>query len=173
MARAFFEQVTDALVGFLPRDLRSFSSTRTGRNVKVWYGDSAREHYEVQIISRAPGRRGPVLEVGFHAEHPDAALNDGALARLPARAWRRALGRDAEAGSFIGRPSVWRRLSEVWDGPDLLSEEAASEAAERLALYIRTIEPLRAGPRATPPARRISPRATPGRGSAGRRSARR
>lgn len=143
MPRAFFEQIADELVGFLPRGLRGFSHSTTGRNLKVWFGDAVREHYEVQWIPRVAGRRGAVLEIGFHAEHPSPERNEEVLAALPPARWRRALGRDAEAGAFLGRQKACRRLSEVWEGNGLLSEEAASEAAERLARYIRTLEPLR------------------------------
>jgi hypothetical protein len=54
------------------------------------------------------------------------------------------LGKKPEAGGFIGvQTETWRRLSEVWedrvdDGP-----ETAVDAAERLATYIKTLEPLR------------------------------
>jgi hypothetical protein len=36
VSRSFFEQVVEALVGFLPPDPRQFSSRVTGRNAKVW-----------------------------------------------------------------------------------------------------------------------------------------
>jgi hypothetical protein len=139
MARAFFEQISDALVGFLPPDLRGFGSVVSGRNVKVWYGDEGHEHYEVQSISTRK------LEIGFHAEHPVADRNDAVLAALTRRerSWRRMLGEDAQAGSFLGRPRPWRRLSEVWEGPGLDTDEAAIEAAQRLARYMRALEPIR------------------------------
>ena len=139
MARAFFDQVSDALVGFLPPDLRRFGSVVGSRNVKVWYGKDPHEHYEVQSLS---ARR---LEIGFHAEHPVAGRNDEVLAALTKRerTWRRALGTAAEAGPFLGRQRPWRRLSEVWDGPGLDTDEAAVEAAERLARYVRALERIR------------------------------
>ena len=140
-SRAFFEAVGDALVNFLPPSMRDFSSYHTRANFKAWYGEARREHYEVQ---RIPRRR--VLEIGFHSEHPRRERNDEVIERLVAaeRAWRRALGRTVEVGPFLGAQSgSWRRISEVWgDTPD---PDAAVEAAERLALYIRTLEPLRTG----------------------------
>jgi len=140
VSRAFFETVDDALHGFLPPSLRDFESHRTGMNLKVWY-EEVREHYEVQLVS------GPALEVGFHAEHKDANRNEDVLARLlggekGAKGWRKALGRDPEAGGFLGRQKTWRRISEVWDGEGL-TEDAAVESAERLADYIAALEPLR------------------------------
>jgi len=137
LSREFFETVDDALHGFLPPGLRDFDSHRTGMNLKVWY-EEGREHYEVQLVS------GPALEVGFHAEHKDAARNDDVLARLVdgEKVWRKALGRAPKKGPFLGRQKNWRRISEVWDG-DGLTEDAAVEAAERLGAYIEALEPLR------------------------------
>lgn len=160
MGTAFFEQVADALVGFLPPDLREFSSRRTGRNIKVWFGDDPREHFEVQLISptalAAAGAASPVamLEIGFHAEYRDATRNEAVLARLLAHEplWRRALGGTVELGGFVGRQTTWRRASELWPRPKPLGTEAAVEAAERLAAYIHALEPLRVGERASPSA---------------------
>jgi hypothetical protein len=143
VSRAFFETVDDALHGFLPPALRDFDSHRTGMNLKVWY-EEAREHYEVQLVS------GPALEVGFHAEHKEAARNEDVLERLVGgqreKTWRKALGREPQTGPFLGRQKNWRRISEVWDG-DGLTEDAAVESAERLAGYIEALEPLRRGKR--------------------------
>jgi hypothetical protein len=151
--RSFFVQVAEAVIGFLPRELRAFSSRATGRTLKLWY-DSWHEHYEVQVISRQALRAArlpssqPMLEVRFHAEHPQPQRNEELLARLRAgeRDWRRRLGRSAQIGPFVGRREQaerWRRISELWDGPNLLSEESAIEAAERLAAYVRALEPAR------------------------------
>jgi hypothetical protein len=153
MTRAYFDQVADALRGFLPSNLRAFDSTVSARNLKVWFGADRHEHYEVQSLSRGvrvPGKpRGSYLEIGFHAEHPAPQRNDDVLERLRARerTWRRTLGRSPEAGPFLGRARDWRRISEVWDGPGLDSEEAAIEAAERLSRYIRALERLRTAAR--------------------------
>jgi hypothetical protein len=147
VSRTFFDQVAEALVGFLPPEHGGFSSRASGRNLKVWFGPEAREHYEVQLVSAQVAGlegRGPVLEVGFHAEHPDAGRNQEVLDRLTAgkRKWGNDLGVEAEAGAFLGR-SGWRRISEVWEGPDLGGPETAVEAADRLAVYISALEPLR------------------------------
>jgi hypothetical protein len=137
VSRAFFETVDDALHGFVPPALRDFDSHRTSMNLKVWY-DEGREHYEVQLVS------GPALEVGFHAEHKDAARNEDVLGRLVdgEKGWRKTLGRAPKKGAFLGRQSHWRRISEVWDGEGL-TDDAAVEAAERLGAYITALEPLR------------------------------
>jgi hypothetical protein len=142
MSRAFFEHVAEALIGFLPPGCTAVSSRVSGRNLKVCVGPEAREHYEVQAVRRDGA---PVLEIGFHSEHPDAARNDEVLARLlrGEPAWRQALGEEAEAGRFLGRSSPWRRISETWDDFDLDEPGAAVEAADRLATYIAALEPLR------------------------------
>jgi hypothetical protein len=140
MSREFFDECADALIGFLPPELSAFSHRATSRNLKVWYGNESREHYEIQV---AGGR----LEIGFHTEHPNPDRNDAVLDGLLAdeRAWRRALGRDVEAGAYLGRQSAtWRRVSEVWD-EDADDPAAAIEAADRLAAYITAIEPVRRG----------------------------
>lgn len=142
MSKEFFDLAADALVGFLPQKYRGFSSRRTAINLKVLIGDVAAEHYEVQAL------RGGELEIGFHAEHSASDRNDEALAPLLAKekTWRKALGKQAELGPFLGRQGkVWRRVSEVWPGPGLITPDVAIEAAERLAMYIRALEPLRRG----------------------------
>lgn len=149
MPRIFFEEIAEALIGFLPRDLRAFESRRGGRNLKIWYEDP-REHYEVQIVSAGAVRprnrrgRGPVIEIGFHAEHPAAEANEATLAEISAVSLRKSLGTAPERGDFFGarQTAAWRRISEVWtDGT--ADPDTAIEAAERLASYIRAIEPLR------------------------------
>jgi hypothetical protein len=149
VSRAFFEQVVETLIGFLPPDQSRFSSRVSGRNAKVWFGTEAREHYEAQLLRRDGVT---VLEIGFHAEHPDAAHSEAVLQRLLTgeRRWRRALGREVETGPFLGRPSPWRRASETWADADLSDPGTAVEAADRLATYITALEPLRRGPGASP-----------------------
>lgn len=150
--RMFFEALEDALVGFLPPDLRGFSVRASGRNLKVWYGAEEREHYEVQLVSRHAleaahyRAEGPVLEIGFHAEHPAGPRNDAALRPLlqSRSRWEPELGEGAEAGAFLGRQAgAWRRISELWEGSDVVEPDAAIEAAERLATYIMVLEPHR------------------------------
>ncbi len=147
MSRLSFELVVEALVGFLPPDRRQSSSRVSGRNAKVWFGAEPREHYEVQVLRR-DGDGGHIVEIGFHAEHPDTARSEEVLARLVSgeRRWRRSLGREVEIGSFLGRAGSWRRVSETWAGVDLSDPGAAVEAADRLAAYIVAFEPLRAKP---------------------------
>jgi hypothetical protein len=144
VSRAFFVEVVETLIGFLPPELSGFSSRVTGRNAKVWFGPEAREHYEAQLVRRDGAT---VLEIGFHAEHPDAARSDAVLHRILAgeRRWRRALGPEVETGAFLGRPSPWRRASETWADADLDDPGTAVDAADRLAAYITALEPLRVG----------------------------
>lgn len=139
--RAFYDDVSDALNSFLPPSLRGFSSYRTSHNIKVWFGQEAREHYEVQSIRR---RKGYELEIGFHTEHSDADRNEDVVEGLVSieKRWRKELGKEPEAGQFVGyQTRTWRRISELWEAVD--SPDLAVEAAERLAAYIRALEPLR------------------------------
>jgi hypothetical protein len=138
MSSLFFENLSDALAGLLPRSLGRFSIRRTGSNLKVWYGNDSRQHYEVQLL------RDGGLELGFHCEHPAVERNDAVLSRLRSSEpkWRRALGKEPEMGPFLGRQApVWRRVSEVWRDVGELDAEAAMEAADRLARYVGALEP--------------------------------
>ncbi len=150
MSNQFFEQVRDALVAVVDERYADFVGTWHGSGLKIVFGDGerAKEHYETQVI-QAMGARGrergaaPALEIGFHAEHPHAERNEAVLATLNAieSKWRRRLGPQAVAGPFLGNDR-WRRLSETWDEFDLDDPEYAFEVADRLAIYIATLEPL-------------------------------
>jgi hypothetical protein len=142
--RSFFEHVLDAFEGFVDDRLGEPQRSWHRRGLKVWFGPAegraAREHYEAQLI-RVDGEAR--LEIGFHAEHRSPAENQAALDRLDGRpSWRTALGKDAEAGPFLGMDD-WRRISEVWEPPDPDDPEAPIEIAARLADYVDAIEPLR------------------------------
>ena len=142
MEHNFFDQVLDALTGSVPAPLgRPQSSVHRG-GLKVWFHESTREHYEAQLLG-VDGEL--VLEIGFHAEHPKAALNDDAIARLTASepAWRKALGAEPVVGEFLGRPN-WRRISETWPAPDLDDIDASIEvtgAPRGLHHRVRTAPP--------------------------------
>ena len=147
VSRAFFDQIDDELRGLLGPALRHYESVRASRLIKLWYGDPS-VHFEVQMVAKRWSPTGePVLEVGLHLEHPDPTVNERRLSRLTSgpASWRRRLP-DADAGPALGpRGGAWRRVSELLeeaapDDPDL-----ASEAAERLALYIRILWPLLEG----------------------------
>lgn len=140
VTREFFEQVADAVIGFVPPELGHCSTRLTSGNVKVWFGDEAREHYEAQFLR--DGR----LEIGFHAEHRRVEDNESVIARLLDREseWRGALGAQATAGPFVdGEARPWRRISEVTDPPDPEDVDAALEVADRLAAYVEVLEPIR------------------------------
>ncbi len=150
MTRLFFDQIDDELRGLLGRALNGYRSVRTGGLIKLWFDDPA-SHFEAQRISARSAPEGrPVMEVGLHLEHPSARMNDQILERLLGcrDAWRADLPR-AEAGPAFGPQSGrWRRLSELLDdeadqapGP-LDDPDLASEVAERLARYVRILQPL-------------------------------
>jgi hypothetical protein len=160
--RAFLGLVAERLPSHLPPRLRGFRSERWGRLYKLWYGDAKRVHFEAQFL------RGGRLELGLHLE-ADPATNAALLRRLgPARALR-ALGRPA---ALFSHGPGWSALAETWPAAGLLTEEAATEAAARLACYVVTLGPLVGAP-APERARRPTsqPRtATPARARAARRS---
>lgn len=141
MERTFFHQVQDVFDGNALDVGAAPHSTAHARGIKVWYGDSTREHYEAQLIRVNDGI---VLEIGFHAEHPKVADNEAVLARLLTveHVWRRALGDEPQTGVFVG-VDRWRRISEIWDEPDPDDVDAAIEIAARLADYVSVLEPLR------------------------------
>jgi hypothetical protein len=138
----FYDDVFDVLQTFLPPSMRDFEWYRTSHNLKLWFGPDQHEHYEVQVFKQG---KDIVLEIGFHAEHKEPGQNDEVIARLPEARWRKALGPQAEVGAFIGRQTSWRRVSEIWNnGSHTLGDpELAVDAADRLAAYIRALEPLR------------------------------
>ena len=141
MDLGFFETVRDAFEGFVADVPGQRNTYVHSRGLKAWFDDDTREHYEAQLI-RVDG--GVQLEVGFHAEHPKAPLNDAVLQRLLAAeaTWRRVLGDEAVAGDFIGRAG-WRRISEVWPANETPDIDEAIEVAARLADYVNAIEPAR------------------------------
>ncbi len=145
MSAEFFEQVRDALSGALDPAFTDFDGVAHGAGLKVTWGDgdARKEHYETQLVrGTEPGSI--ALEIGFHSEHAKPERNDALLARLATheRGWRKRLGTEATVGPFLGNDR-WRRISETWDDFDLGDPECAFEVADRLAVYIETIEPLR------------------------------
>jgi hypothetical protein len=146
---SLFDDVGDMLRGIVPAELGALHCRARRYGIKVWFGPEkpTREHYEAQVIGahEVEGASLLALEVGFHAEHPQAVENDAVLERLRARerGWRRVLGGEAEIGSFLGRQDSWRRVSEVWPDPDLGAPDLGLEIALRLVDYMTALEPAR------------------------------
>jgi hypothetical protein len=144
-----FDEVAEALRSLAPPELDGLQQRARPYGIKVWIGPLSppREHYEAQVINARHVEGASVLavEVGFHAEHPKVADNDAVLERLlrGQRTWRRTLGKEAIAGSFLGRPDDWRRVSETWPDPDLGDPDLGFELATRLLDYIVALEPWR------------------------------
>ena len=141
MDQGFVETVRDAFEWCFVAVPGQRNTYLQNRWRKAWFDDDTREHYEAQLI-RVDGTL--QLEVGFHAEHPKAPLNDAVLQRMRSTEakWRRALGDEAVAGDFIGR-AVWRRISEVWPANETPDIDEAIEVAARLADYVIALEPAR------------------------------
>jgi hypothetical protein len=151
MEESLFEDVGDMLRGMTPLELGSCRYRAHRYGIKVWFGPekAIREHYEAQVIGADEVEDASVLalEVGFHAEHPQAAANDAVIAHFLAheRGWRRILGDEADVGPFLGRQDAWRRVSETWPDPDLGAPDLALEVALRLVDYVTALEPVRRG----------------------------
>ena len=150
MELLLFEEVADAVMSLVPSDLGELRCRSHRYGIKVWFGaatPAAKEHYEAQVMgpSAMDEARVLALEIGFHAEHPDEARNQALLDQLlrGERRWRRQLGSEAQAGSFLGRREDWRRLSELWADPDLSDPTIGIEIATRLTDYVVALEPLR------------------------------
>lgn len=148
MELPLFEQVADAVRSMTPDDLGQLQFRTHRRGIKVWFDTetSPREHYEAQVIARRhiDGLDGMAIEIGFHAEHPDADRNIQAVTTIEANesTWREILGQEAEIGPFFG-PENWRRVSEAWLEPDLDDPELPLEVASRLVDYLEAIEAAR------------------------------
>lgn len=148
-----FEQVADGLHSLVPAEVGPWRQRNHRYGIKVWFvADEAaaakpeRLHFEAQVVGakHVPEARTVALEIGFHAEHPDPAVNRATLDALVAeeRSWREALGDEAVAGGFLGRAKDWTRLSETWPDPDLGDPELPFELAARLTDYLVALRPL-------------------------------
>ena len=164
MSRLFFDQIDDELRGLLGPRLRAYRSARGSRLLKLWYAHPA-VHFEVQLLgTRWSPYPGPTLEVGLHLEHQEAGENDRLLAALAEDrpAWVPRLP-NAVAGPALGpRAGAWRRVSEYLRMVDEDDGDLASEAAECLAGYVRTLWPLLAPLAAGAGGEEAAPEAQPG-----------
>ncbi len=152
MELSLFEEVAEALRGLLSNELGQVRCRWHRYGIKVWFGPERppREHYEAQVIGPDYVESATLgLEVGFHAEHRDAADNDRIIAHLldTEKEWRPKIGADAVIGPFLGRADTWRRISEIWVDPDLDSTDLAFEVASRIGEYAAALEPVRRQPR--------------------------
>lgn len=148
---SLFDEVADAVLGLVPSSLGPLRYRARRYGIKVWFdaAEPPREHYEAQVLSAklTPDASVLGLEIGFHAENPDVALNEAVVEQLVGREsrWRKTLGLEAVVGPFLGRPEDWRRVSETWADPDLSDPELPLEVAARLTDYITALEPVRRG----------------------------
>ena len=144
-----FEAVAQILRGLVPDELGALRQHVHRYGIKVWFDTEKppREHYEAQVVGAKDVPEAEILaiEIGFHAEHSKEADNDAVLDALLARekTWRKEIGREAVAGTFLGRAIHWRRISETWPDPDLGDVELPFEVAARLTDYITAIESAR------------------------------
>ncbi|MDQ4148419.1 MAG: hypothetical protein M3164_00240 [Actinomycetota bacterium] len=143
MSREFFEQIEDEVRGLLGPSLRGYRAQKSGRLIKLWYRDPS-VHFEVQRLSPrwSPGR-GVWIEVGLHLESASADRNRELLRELEDRRhlWDESLRNAACGNSYGPRGGSWCRISELVEVEELDDPESASEAAEKLALYVRALKP--------------------------------
>ena len=143
-----FDQVADVVRSLTPEELGELKLRTHRRGIKVWFNTekAPREHYEAQLLARrhVDGKDGMALEIGFHAENPEAKTNATILADIvkSEKKWRKILGDNAESGEFYGAAN-WCRVSEAWLEPDLEDPELSFEVASRLVDYLEAIEPAR------------------------------
>ena len=148
MELSLFDEVGEALRGLAPSELGEYHHRAHSYGVKVWFGPATppREHYEAQVVGADVDKHATVLaiEVGFHSEYPKADENDAVIAYLLAneKRWRRAVGKEAEVGEFLGRADKWRRVSETWPDPNLSDGGLVIELATRLTDYVTALEPV-------------------------------
>lgn len=129
----FFQALPVALAPRLPPALRAFDAARgRGRLIKLDYGHPE-THYEVWHHPRT-GR----LEVGLHFEGRPA-LNEAALDFFRERMVRVKGG--LPRAELEPWDRGWSRLYETLPAADL-TDDVLHLAAERLAAYIRTLQPL-------------------------------
>ncbi len=148
MELALFEQVAEAVRSMTPDELGQVRTRAHRRGIKVWFDTerAPREHYEAQFVGRhhVDGTDGVVLEIGFHAEHPEAARNQEIVSTIATQeaTWRKILGDEAEIAPFFGADN-WRRISEAWFDADPEDPELPMEVASRLVDYLEAIEAAR------------------------------
>ena len=84
-----FAEAAELVRSMAPDGLGDLRYRTHRRGLKIWFGPETptREHYEAQLLARrhVGGGDGVVLEVGFHAEHPDEAKNQAVADRLARR----------------------------------------------------------------------------------------
>jgi hypothetical protein len=143
-----FEEVAAILPSLVSEQFGPLRQKAHRYGIKVWFGAAkpSRDHYEAQVVGAgaSPSAKVLALEIGFHAEHQKEADNDAVLERLLADEahWREIVGPEPTAGPFLGRAEHWRRISELWDDPDLGDPELPFEIAARLTDYITALQPL-------------------------------
>lgn len=148
MELSVFDEVAETIRSLLPGELEDAHIRSHRRGVKIWFGSASKpkEHYEAQVLARrhVDGKPGTAVEIGFHSEHPKREQNEEVVGALDdaEKKWRKALGKEAQAGMFFGSDN-WTRLSEAWIEPDLDDPEFAFEVGARMVDYITAIEPLR------------------------------
>jgi len=133
--REWMEALPKRLQPLLPPDLRGFRWSARPWLVQVYYHDPA-FHYEVWHLGERRGR----IEIGLHFESRDPERNRDALKRMSRHIWeiRDRLGPYVEAELW---DRGWAKVFETHPLPPL-DEESLDRFAQRLTLWIQTLEPI-------------------------------
>ncbi len=133
--REWMEALPKQLKPLLPSDLNGFRWSARPWLVQIYYRDPA-FHYEVWHLGERRGR----IEIGLHFESRDPSRNRAALEWVSLHIWeiRDRLGPYVEAEPW---DRGWAKVFETHPLPPL-DEESLARFAQRLALWIQTLEPI-------------------------------
>ncbi|MCI0711218.1 MAG: hypothetical protein L0154_13755 [Chloroflexi bacterium] len=133
----FMNGLTKIVPDLLPKQLQDFKYGNTNWLFQMYYGRDKGIHYE---ISRVWNKTGRVLEVGLHFESCDRARNQQLIEYFQRYIFeiRETLGEQIVAEQW---DRGWTKIYEVYPSEQLTSEHQQF-AAQRLATFIETIQPL-------------------------------
>lgn len=133
----FMNGLTKIVPDLLPKQLQDFKYSNTNWLFQMYYGRDKRIHYE---ISRVWNKTGRVLEVGLHFESREKARNQQLIEYFQRYIFeiRETLGEQIVAEQW---DRGWTKIYEVHPS-EKLTPEHQQFAAQRLANFIETIQPL-------------------------------
>lgn len=133
----FMSGLKKLITAELPDHLHDFKFGETKWLFQIYYGRERRIHYEV---TRNYAQQGRMLEIGLHFESQNKDENQLLLAQFQRYIWeiRAELGEQVVAEKW---DRGWTKIYEAYPS-DALTAEIQQFAAERLAAFIKTIQPL-------------------------------
>jgi hypothetical protein len=133
----FMRGLRNLVPEYLPDGYQKCKFGRTDWFFQLYYGNEARIHYEV---SRTWSRKSRQLEIGLHFESRDKDLNRHLLEQFQRYLFelREELGEKIVAEQW---DRGWTKVYEAYPS-EALTRQAQQFAAERLATFIATVQPL-------------------------------